>query len=40
MSDFDLLNEYVLEDSGKIWVGPHGSARGRYARKPTVRKRD
>ncbi|KAG8222477.1 hypothetical protein J437_LFUL000839 [Ladona fulva] len=30
MSDEHLLDEYVLNDVGKIWVGPHGSARGRH----------
>jgi transglutaminase 1 len=30
MSDPDLLNEYVLEDVGKIWFGPHSSAKGRH----------
>jgi transglutaminase 1 len=29
MSDERLLDEYVLNDVGKIWVGPHGSCRGR-----------
>ena len=29
MSDERLLDEYVLNDVGKIWVGPHGSSRGR-----------
>jgi transglutaminase 1 len=29
MSDKRLLDEYVLNDIGKIWVGPHGSCRGR-----------
>jgi transglutaminase 1 len=29
MKDRELLNEYVLEDTGKIWVGAHSSARGR-----------
>ncbi|XP_043468472.1 hemocyte protein-glutamine gamma-glutamyltransferase-like [Leptopilina heterotoma] len=27
--DQQLLHEYVLNDVGKIWVGPYGSARGR-----------
>jgi transglutaminase 1 len=29
MSDERLLDEYVLNDVGKIWVGPYGSCRGR-----------
>ncbi|XP_021954113.1 hemocyte protein-glutamine gamma-glutamyltransferase [Folsomia candida] len=29
MKDKELLNEYVLEEMGKIWVGPHTSTRGR-----------
>jgi len=29
MSDERLLDEYVLNDIGKIWVGPYGSSRGR-----------
>jgi transglutaminase 1 len=29
MPDERLLDEYVLNDVGKIWVGPHGSCRGR-----------
>jgi transglutaminase 1 len=29
MKDQTLLNEYILEDVGKIWVGPHTSTRGR-----------
>jgi transglutaminase 1 len=29
MSDERLLDEYVLNDIGKIWVGPFGSTRGR-----------
>lgn len=24
-----LLDEYILTDVGKIWVGPYGSSRGR-----------
>lgn len=30
MPDPELLNEYVLEDVGKIWVGPYKSTRGRH----------
>lgn len=29
MPDERKLDEYVLTDVGKIWVGPHGSAKGR-----------
>ncbi|XP_017761962.1 PREDICTED: hemocyte protein-glutamine gamma-glutamyltransferase-like, partial [Eufriesea mexicana] len=29
MEDEQLLDEYVLNDVGKIWVGPWGSSRGR-----------
>jgi hypothetical protein len=29
MEDKTLLDEYVLNDVGKIWVGPHRSCRGR-----------
>lgn len=29
MKDETLLDEYILNDVGKIWVGPHGSTRGR-----------
>ncbi|XP_043278187.1 hemocyte protein-glutamine gamma-glutamyltransferase-like [Venturia canescens] len=29
MEDKQLLDEYVLNDVGKIWVGPYGSSRGR-----------
>ena len=29
MTNERLLDEYVLNDIGKIWVGPHGSCRGR-----------
>ncbi|XP_069699505.1 hemocyte protein-glutamine gamma-glutamyltransferase-like [Periplaneta americana] len=29
MSDERLLDEYVLSDVGKIWVGPYNSSRGR-----------
>lgn len=29
MEDETLLDEYILNDVGKIWVGPHGSSRGR-----------
>lgn len=29
MEDETLLDEYILNDVGKIWVGPHGSTRGR-----------
>ena len=29
MPDTDKLDEYVLSDVGKIWVGPMGSSRGR-----------
>lgn len=29
MEDEQLLDEYVLNDVGKIWVGSWGSARGR-----------
>ncbi|KAG7205076.1 hypothetical protein KM043_005453 [Ampulex compressa] len=29
MEDEQMLDEYVLNDVGKIWVGPWGSARGR-----------
>ncbi|ODN01465.1 Hemocyte protein-glutamine gamma-glutamyltransferase [Orchesella cincta] len=30
LKEKELLNEYVLEDTGKIWVGPHTSTRGRH----------
>lgn len=29
MPDERLLDEYILTDVGKIWVGPWGSSRGR-----------
>lgn len=29
MEDEQLLDEYILNDVGKIWVGPWGSSRGR-----------
>lgn len=29
MEDDQLLDEYILNDVGKIWVGPWGSTRGR-----------
>lgn len=29
MADTNLLEEYVLNDVGKIWVGSYGTARGR-----------
>lgn len=29
MPEERLLDEYVLTDVGKIWVGPYGSSRGR-----------
>jgi len=29
MPEEDLLDEYVLNDVGKIWVGAYGSCRGR-----------
>jgi transglutaminase 1 len=29
MPDQRLLDEYVLNDIGKVWVGPHGSSKGR-----------
>ena len=29
MPDERLLDEYILTDVGKIWVGPYGSSRGR-----------
>lgn len=29
MEDEQLLDEYILNDVGKIWVGPLGSTRGR-----------
>lgn len=29
MPDQRLLDEYILNDVGKIWVGPIGSSRGR-----------
>lgn len=29
MPDKRLLDEYILTDVGKIWVGPWGSSRGR-----------
>ncbi|KAG7301255.1 hypothetical protein JYU34_014159 [Plutella xylostella] len=29
MEDTDLLQEYVLNDAGKVWVGPARSSRGR-----------
>lgn len=29
MPDQKLLDEYVLTDVGKIWIGPMGSCRGR-----------
>lgn len=29
MPDQDLLDEYVLNDVGKIWVGPWGSCKGK-----------
>jgi transglutaminase 1 len=29
MPDERLLDEYVLNDIGKIWVGPYGSSKGR-----------
>lgn len=30
MKETELLNEWVLEDMGKVWVGPHTSAKGRH----------
>lgn len=30
MKETELLNEWVLEDMGKIWVGPHTSTKGRH----------
>lgn len=29
MPEERLLDEYLLTDVGKIWVGPYGSSRGR-----------
>jgi len=29
VEDEQLLDEYILNDVGKIWVGPWGSSRGR-----------
>ncbi|XP_044576670.1 hemocyte protein-glutamine gamma-glutamyltransferase-like isoform X2 [Cotesia glomerata] len=29
IKDETLLDEYILNDVGKIWIGPHGSTRGR-----------
>lgn len=29
MPEQRLLDEYILTDVGKIWVGPYGSSRGR-----------
>ena len=29
MEEEQLLDEYILNDVGKIWVGPYGSSRGR-----------
>jgi len=29
LEDEQLLDEYILNDVGKIWVGPWGSSRGR-----------
>jgi len=30
MSDPELLNEYVLEEAGKVWFGPYKTTRGRH----------
>lgn len=29
MDDQSLLDEYILNDVGKIWVGPMGTSKGR-----------
>lgn len=29
MADTALLDEYILADVGKIWLGPHTTTRGR-----------
>lgn len=29
LEEEQLLDEYILNDVGKIWVGPYGSSRGR-----------
>lgn len=30
MKETELLNEWILEEVGKIWVGPHTSTKGRH----------
>jgi len=30
MNDTDLLNEYVLEEVGKIWMGSYSASKGRH----------